>query len=84
MLEHSEVEDIRELRPLKQSVCYCVSYTLVLWYLINMIGSYMYYGTIIKDSQTVSLINVCLIVVDYLRALYACILGVPFPIEPWV
>jgi len=48
MLVHSDVRDIRELRPLKQSVCCCVSYTLVLWYSINMMGIYMYYGTINK------------------------------------
>jgi len=48
MLVHSDIVDIRELRPLKQSVCCCVSYTLVLWYSINMMGIYMYYGTINK------------------------------------
>lgn len=48
MLVHSDVGDIHELRPLKQSVCCCVSYTLVLWYSINMMGIYMYYGTINK------------------------------------
>ena len=48
MLVHSEVGDIRELRPLRQSVCCCVSYTLLLWYSINMTGIYMYYGTINK------------------------------------
>ena len=48
MLDHSDVGDIRELRTLKQSVCCCVSYTLVLWYSINIMGIYMYYCTINK------------------------------------
>ena len=84
MLVHSDVRDIRELRPLKQSVCCCVSYTLVLWYSINMMGIYMYYGTINKrlaDSfPDKGMLNSC----GLSSFLYSYILDVTFPIGPWV